>query len=235
MTLKQIMAELKKHGNEQTRKIYARHGAREPMFGVKIADLKVVAKKIRGEQELACKLYETGNYDAMYLAGIIADGAQMTKRQLQAWASAGQAKMMCSHTVPGVASESPHARDLAVKWINAKKEALQTCGWNTYTAIISTRQDEDLDLDEVTGLLNRVVDGIGDAPNETRYAMNGFVIAVGAYVKPLLKKAKAAAKMIGKVEVDVGETECKVPLATEYIAKIEKAGRVGKKRKSAKC
>ncbi len=59
--------------------------------------------------------------------------------------------------------------------------------------------------------------------------MNGFVISVGGYVKPLLKEAKAAAQEIGKVEVDMGETECKVPLATEYIAKMEKAGRIGKK------
>jgi hypothetical protein len=61
------------------------------------------------------------------------------------------------------------------------------------------------------------------------------VIAVGAYVKPLSAKAKRAAKAIGVVSVDMGDTACKVPLATEYIAKIEAAGRVGKKRKTAKC
>ena len=65
--------------------------------------------------------------------------------------------------------------------------------------------------------------------------MNGFVIGVGTYIRPLLKHAKAAAKKLGKVEVDMGDTSCKVPLATEYIAKVEKAGRVGKKRKSIKC
>ena len=65
--------------------------------------------------------------------------------------------------------------------------------------------------------------------------MNGFVIAVGTYVKPLLKQAKATAKKIGKVDVQMGETSCKVPLATEYIAKVEKMGRVGKKRKTMKC
>lgn len=64
--------------------------------------------------------------------------------------------------------------------------------------------------------------------------MNGFVIAVGAYVKPLLKQAKSTAEAIGKVEVDMGGTACKVPLATQYIAKIVDAGRVGKKRKSIK-
>jgi hypothetical protein len=54
-------------------------------------------------------------------------------------------------------------------------------------------------------------------------------------VAPLLKEAKSAAKKIDVVSVDVGETSCQVPLATTYIAKVEKMGRVGKKRKTTKC
>ena len=65
--------------------------------------------------------------------------------------------------------------------------------------------------------------------------MNGFVISVGTYVKPLLKDAKRVAKAIGKVEVDMGDTACRVPLATDYIKKVEGMGRIGKKRKTARC
>ena len=72
----------------------------------------------------------------------------------------------------------------------------------------------------------------GWAKNPT---MNGFVIAVGSYVLPLMKQAKATAKKLGKVDVEMHGTSCKVPLATEYIEKIEKSGRAGKKRKTIKC
>ncbi len=65
--------------------------------------------------------------------------------------------------------------------------------------------------------------------------MNGFVISVGSYVKPLSKQAKTVAKKIGKVNVDLGGTSCKVPLATEYIEKVQKSGRAFKKRKTIKC
>jgi hypothetical protein len=92
-----------------------------------------------------------------------------------------------------------------------------------------------LDLAEIENLLGVVVKGIRSEQNRVRYTMNGFVIAVGAYVKPLLKQAKATAKQIGPVSVDVGETACTVPLATAYIEKIEAAGRVGKKRKTIRC
>ena len=90
-------------------------------------------------------------------------------------------------------------------------------------------------LAEIEGLLNTVVKSITTAPNRVRYTMNGFVIAVGSYVKPLLKQAKAAARQVGAVTVDVGDTACKVPLATAYIEKLEAAGRTGQKRKTIRC
>jgi 3-methyladenine DNA glycosylase AlkD len=235
MTLSQVLTELKAKGTEQNRKIYARHGVDIPMFGVSIANLKTIAKKINGDQALALDLYDTGNYDAMYLAGLVADGSQMTKKQLEHWVKLTTSEMICSYTVAWVASESPHARELALKWIDSKKPATAICGWATYAGLLATRPDEELDLAEIQELLDRIVRDIHKAPNKVRYLMNGFVISVGTYVKPLLKQAKAAAKKIGEVQVDMGETDCQVPLATDYIAKVEKMGRVGKKRKTMKC
>jgi 3-methyladenine DNA glycosylase AlkD len=234
-SVEQVMAELNKKGTEQTRKTLRRHGVTGDLCGVKIADLKPIAKQIKGNQELACQLFETGNYDAMYLSGLVADGSQMTKRQLDSWAKMANDSPLCDYTVSAVASEHPRARDLAVKWIKSKQESIACCGWYTYVGIIATRPDEELDQDEIKELIDRVVGTIHSAPNKVRYAMNNFVIAVGTYVKPLLKQAKQAARSIGVVTVDMGDTACKVPLATAYIAKVEKMGRVGKKRKTMKC
>jgi 3-methyladenine DNA glycosylase AlkD len=233
--VEEVMAELKKKGSEQTRKTLRRHGVTGDLFGVKIADLKPIAKKIKGDQELACQLYETGNYDAMYLSGLVADGSLMTKRQLDSWAKQASCSTISEYTVSQVASEHPRARDLAVKWIKSKQPSIACSGWCTYIGVLATRPDEELDVDEVKELLDHVAEKIHSAPNLVRYSMNNYVIAVGTYVKPLLKQAKRAAKSIGVVAVDMGDTACKVPLATAYIAKVEKMGRVGKKRKTMKC
>ena len=131
--------------------------------------------------------------------------------------------------------ESHHVRDLAMKWIRSKKESIASSGWCTYAGIVATKPDDELDLPEIEGLLNEIVKQIHGVPNHVRCTMNGFVIAVGAYVKPLLKQAKQVAKTIGAVSVDMGDTACKVPLASAYIEKIETAGRIGKKRKTIKC
>jgi hypothetical protein len=235
MDLRQTMSALEKLGSAQTRKIWARHGATEPYFGVKIGDLKPLARKAKGRQDLALELYATGNLDAMYLAGLIADGARMTKRTLQSWAKAARSPAIAEYTVPWVASENPAAPELAKAWIDAKNELVAAAGWNTYAGVVSTRPDAQLDLNEVEGLLQRVVRTIGTAPNRVRYCMNNFVIAVGAAMKPLFAKAKAAAKAIGRVEVDMGATSCKVPDAQATLAKIQAMGRIGRKRATMKC
>ena len=104
-TLQSVMAELSSKGSEKTRVIYARHGNHpKQMFGVSVANLKEIAKTIRGQQALAGQLYETGNLDAMYLAGMVADGSEMPKQQLQAWAEGASGMPMVSeYTVPWVA------------------------------------------------------------------------------------------------------------------------------------
>ena len=234
-TLAQVMAALKKKGSEQTRKTYARHGAPDTMFGVKVADLKTIAKQIKGNQALACELFDSGNPDAQYLAGIVADGSQMTGKQLQTWARNASWSMVSEYSVPGVATENSGARKLALRWIQAKGEAIASTGWATYAGLVAIEADGQLDLAEIKELLKRIVKEIDDSANRVRYTMNGFVIAVGSYVKPLLKEAKAAANSLGVVAVNVGQTACKVPLASDSISKVETMGRVGKKRQTIKC
>jgi 3-methyladenine DNA glycosylase AlkD len=236
-TVNAIMAELKSKGKEQTRKIYSKHGMdMDRVLGVSTADMKAIAKTIRGQQDLAMELYKTGIMEAMYLAGMVADGAKMTREQLNEWAEGAEGLQMISeYTVPWVTVENAQARALAMKWIKSKKEHVAATGWSTWSGLVAILPDEALDLGEIEGLMAEVVKGIGKAPNRVKYTMNVFVISVGGYVKPLLKQAKAVAKQLGVVTVDVGETACTVPVATAYIEKMIAAGKWGKKRKTLRC
>jgi 3-methyladenine DNA glycosylase AlkD len=236
-TVQSVLAELKSKGSEKTRQIYSRHGmAPDRVYGVSVADLKVIAKSIRGHQYLACDLLATGVMDAMYLAGLVADGRKVTEAQLNQWLEdAADLQMISEYSIPWLAVENSHARALALAWIDSKKEHIAAAGWCTYTGLLATQPDLALDLAEIRTLLDRVVKGVTSAPNRVRNCMNNFVISVGGYVQPLLAEAKAAARQIGVVKVDMGDTACKVPLATASIEKIESVGRVGKKRKTMRC
>jgi hypothetical protein len=227
-TVPSILAELKSKGKENTRKTYARHGmAADRVFGVSVADLKFVAKTIKGRQSLACDLLSTGVMDAMYLAGMVADGSKVSEEQLSQWLeNTAGLQMISEYTIPWLAVEHPRARALALAWIKSKKEHVATAGWCTYSGLV---------LPEIEALLQQIPQQIGSAPNRVRLTMNNFVIAVGTYVLPLLQQAKAAARKIGAVSVDMGDTACKVPLATSYIEKAEASGKLGKKRKTIRC
>jgi len=235
MTKDEVMLELSKFGNEQTKKIFTRHGAREPFYGVKVGDLKTLVKKIKTDHNLALELYETGNSDAMYLAGLIADETIVSREELQNWAKKAYWYMLSEYTVAWLAAESQHGWELALLWIESDEEGIASAGWSTLSNLVSLKPDEELDQEELSTLLDRVARDIHHSHNRVRYTMNGFVIAVGSYVESLTKKANKVATIIGKVSVDVGGTACKVPMATEYIKKIENMGNIGKKRKAARC
>lgn len=235
MTAIEIVEELKALGNASYKATMLRHGAQEPIFGAKIQDMKKIQKRVKKDYQLALDLYDTGVSDAMYLAGLIADDKKMTKKDLQRWLNKAPWHMISEYTVPWVASESNFGRELALEWIESKKEYVACAGWATLSSLVSIKDDKDLDLAELKKLLERVQKTIHQQPDRVRYVMNCFVIAVGSYVKPLTDLAKKTAEKIGKVSVDMGDTACKVPYAPDYIAMVEQRGTVGKKRKSAKC
>jgi 3-methyladenine DNA glycosylase AlkD len=231
MTAKAILEELRPLGRESYKKVMRNHGVPEPFFGVKIEDLKKIQKRIKRDYQLALDLYDTGNYDAQYLAGLIADDARMTKRDLQRWAEKASGPLS-GCIVPWVAAGSQHAREVALEWIESGKELIAAAGWGTLGSLVALKDDSELDLPE---LLHRVQKEIHHAPNRVRYAMNGFVIAVGCYVQPLSALARQVGEKIGRVEVDMGDTACKVPFAPEYIEKVAARGSLGKKRATVKC
>jgi 3-methyladenine DNA glycosylase AlkD len=235
MTLEEIMKQLEEMGSEQTKSTLFRHGAREPFFGVKVGDLKKLVKHVKKDQQLALDLYDTGNSDAMYLAGLSINPKLMTKEKLQEWVEKAYWYMVSEYTVAGVAAESAYARELAKEWIKSDNEMIACAGWSTYANYISIAPNEKLDWDEISKYLDYVEKNIHQERNRVRYNMNTFVIAVGAYIPALHEEAKGVAANIGKVHVDVGNTACKVPLATDYIQKIEERGKIGAKKKTCIC
>ena len=235
-TAASILAELGKLGSASYKKVVMTHGVREPVHGVKISDLKVIQKRAGGTNHaLAQELWDSGVYDAMYLAGLLADDAQMRKRDLQHWIDGAYCQMLAEYSVAWVTAGSPDGWQVAMKWIGSKKEREAAAGWNALAGIVAMTDDDDLDLDALRELLQRIPRTIGAAANRAKYAMNGFVAAIGIYCRPLAAQALAVGKALGTVEVDMHGTSCKVPKVPEMIAKAKARGAIGKKRRMVKC
>jgi 3-methyladenine DNA glycosylase AlkD len=235
MSSKEILKQLKTLGSDSYKRILLNHGVEEPVYGVKVEELKKFQKKIKKDYQLARDLFATGVYDAQYLAGLVADEGKMTKKDLKNWLTNANSSALCGSAVTWVTAESKHGWGLALEWIESKNEVIATTGWETLGCVVALKDDADLELATLKKLLERVEKTIHEAPNRVRYGMNSFLIAVGIYVAPLHDMAVKIAGKIGKVPVDMGNTACKVPHAPEYIQKAAKRGNIGKKRKTVRC
>lgn len=235
MDTQTVLKELERLGSEQIKKIYIRHGAKEPLYGVATGAMKPLAKKIGRDYALSMALYDTGNYDAAYFAGIIADPGRMTPADFEHWMESAYCHMMADYVAAVSLAETDFAEEVADRWIDSGKELYMSAGWNCYCWLLGVRPDGFFDKEKLRGMLERVTRTIREQPNWTRYAMNGFIIAVGVSYLPLHEEAVKAAVEIGKVTVDMGKTSCKVPLATAAIQKAADKGRLGFKRRNVRC
>lgn len=216
MQLDEVMAELEALGTAQNRKTYARHGAKEPMFGVSFANLDKLKKRIKVDHPLAEALWATGNQDARVLATKIADPKQVERGQLEAWAQELDNYGICD-LFAGYVARTPHARALVEAWTPQPDEWIGRSGWLVLANLAladTTLTDADL-----LPHLATIEAEIHSRANYVRDAMNSALIAIGLRSPELQQAALATAAAIGKVEVDHGQTSCKTPDAAAYIHK----------------
>jgi hypothetical protein len=217
MTLAQVMGELEKAGTAQAKKTYARHGATEPMFGVSFATLGALQKRIRVDHDLALRLWGTGNFDARNLAFKIVDPTRMTPADLDRWARETHVRM-CAWYPAMIACEGPDGFATAKRWLASGDETLRAAGWGLVGQLAA--RDEAIPDAWFAERLAEIEGTIHDAPNAHRDPMSRAVIAIGGRSPALRKSALAAAKRIGRVEIDHGDTECTTPDVAAYLEKM---------------
>ena len=235
MKLDTMMQELEALGKERTKKIYMSNGAKEPVFGVTIGSMKPYVKQIKKDQELAEQLYATGNYDAMYFAGVIADPKAMTEEDYDRWMEQAYFYMISDYVVAVTLSESDIAQEVSDKWIASGEDLKMSAGWHCYCWLLGNRKDEEFSKEKLMDMLEYVKHNIRQAPQRTQVAMNNFVMTVGVSFKPLHIEAVQIANEIGPIET---KREGKKPGLLHAFAEIEKQvekGRIGFKRKYVRC
>lgn len=246
MNKTEVMKTLESLGTEQTRKTWRRHGITGDCFGVKYGDLYKIVKQIGTDQKLAEQLWKTGNHDARVLATMIADPAQMTQASLDDWANTAHNQLDVD-AIGRLAWKTKFAKTCFEKWAKSKNEWQAATGWHILAGGCCGRPGEvagefaDLPDSYFEKQIATIEKNIHKSPNRVRYTMNAAVIGIGMRNSALQTKALDAAKRIGKVEVDHGDTSCKTPDAHSYILKAAahyskknpSVSRAGMKKKSA--
>lgn len=235
MNVEMVMQELEALGKERTKKMYISNGAHEPLFGVATGAMKPIVRKIKINQDLAEELYSTGNYDAMYFAGIIADPKAMTESDYDRWMDAAYFYMLSDYVVAVTLSESDIAQEVSDKWIASGEELRMSAGWSCYCWLLGNRKDVEFSESKISVMLDLVKHTIHDSPERTKSAMNNFLYTVGISYLPLHEKAVETAKAIGIVEVKRDKKKTSFLNAYESIQKEVGKGKLGFKRKHVRC
>ncbi|MCR8644574.1 DNA alkylation repair protein [Paenibacillus sp. N1-5-1-14] len=235
MNLESVMQELELLGKERMKKIYMSNGAREPLFGVTTGEMKPLFRKIKLNQPLADQLYATGNYDAMYFAGIIAEPNVMTEADYDRWMDGAYFYMLSDFVVAVTLAEADIAQEVSDKWIASGDELRMSAGWSCYCWLLGNRPDSEFSEEKIANLLEMVKNTVHDAPERAKYSMSNFVYTVGVSYAPLHNKAVEIANEIGPIEVDLDKKKSKVLQPSERIQKDVDKGRIGFKRKHVRC
>ncbi|QCJ42648.1 DNA alkylation repair protein [Bacillus sp. S3] len=230
-----VMQELEALGKERTKKTYISNGAHEPLFGVATGAMKPIAKIIKKNQPLAEELYATGNYDAMYFAGIIADPKTMTEADFDRWIDAAYFYMLSDYVVAVTLAETDIAQVVADKWIASGEELRMSAGWSCYCWLLGNRPDSEFSASKLASMLEQVENTIHDSPERTKSSMNNFIYTVAISYLPLHEKAVDTAKSVGPVEIKRDKKKSSILQATENIQKEIDRGKLGFKRKYVRC
>jgi DNA alkylation repair enzyme len=230
-----VMRELESLGTAHTKKSYLSRGVREPLFGVATGAMKPLKKQSGLDQALADKLWDTGNYDAMYFAGMIADVPAMTERDFDRWIDGAYCAMLSDFVVAVTLAESDLAQRVAGRWIRSGEENRASAGWACYEWLLGWRPDSYFERETIQQLLELAARTIHEASPRAKRAMNNFIVAVGVSYQPLHDEAIRTADDIGTVEVVVNGTAKPLGSAAEQIRKAAEKGRIGFKRRAVRC
>ena len=216
MNFDEAYCKLEQAGKEQNRKIYQRHGAKEPLFGVSFKQLGELRKKIKIDHQLALQLWASQNCDARILALMVADPQKMTLKLSEQWLSDIDYYMQ-SNYLGGLVAKTPFGWEAFKKWSQSEKEYFKHCGYDVLSTML--KHGYSLGTEELSSIMARIEKEIHHSSNRAKNAMNITLISIGVYCKHMRSEAVKTAKRIGKVEVDHRDTSCKTFDAVAYIYK----------------
>jgi len=219
MTYAEVMVKLEAAGTEQTRKTYRRHGAHEPLFGVKFGDLRPLARSIGTDHALAEQLWASGNADARLLACMVADPSAVSEGELDTWLADIDTYFLVDVFVAEIASKTPGRLPRAERWIGSERDRTAQAGWDLMNLVaLSGDAVPDDYFETQLGLIAQRIEGYG---NWTRRSASNTITGIGLRNDTLEAAARETAAAMGPIEFDPGQTSCVMPDPIEYLEKTK--------------
>ncbi len=216
MTFEEAILKLEESGNEKTKKMYISHGSNENAYGVKLGDLRALAKKIKIDHELALKLWVTNNFEAMMLATMIIDAKRLSENEIMNMINPVTFIQLRDEFNYNVMYLSDHNLALREKLSKLEDELLGRLGWNLYIYAVMDKKEK-LDLNGLYDIIEREMK---DAQKLKQEAMNRCLVEIAVRHDELRERAIAIAEKIGKIDDRPVPKGCTSSYAPEWIAAV---------------
>jgi 3-methyladenine DNA glycosylase AlkD len=216
MTLKEALKQLEKLGDAKVRTLNIRNGAGDNQFGVKLGDIRALAKKIGPNHELALSLWETGNLDARLLATLLLKPKSLSADELEKMVRSIDVAQLADWLNPYVVKQHPQKETLRQKWMTAKDRWLARAGWSLTSERVQ-KNPEGLDL---PALLDRIESEMGKADPAVQWTMNGTLAGIGIHFAKHRKRALAIGEKLGVYRDYPVSKGCTSPFAPIWINEL---------------
>jgi 3-methyladenine DNA glycosylase AlkD len=238
--VQEALAWLERHGTQKTRDGMSGYGIVAPKaYGVTMADLKVLGKRIGHHHELALALWETGWYEARMLTALVGDPERLTPAQMERWCRDFDNWAVCDTLCFHLFDRTPHAFEKVAAWARRREEFVKRAGFALLASLaLHDKASEDAPF---SACLPLVENGASDARNFVKKGVSWALRAIGgrslalhtsslALAQRLVASTEPAARWVGKD----AQKELEKPGVRERVTTrdAKRAALVGKKRVS---
>ncbi|MBL8851155.1 MAG: DNA alkylation repair protein [Planctomycetaceae bacterium] len=219
MTAHDVLAKLENLGNEVRRAHNTKSGAPDNQFGVKLGDIRALAKKLKTDHELALELWDTGNVEAQLLATLILKPKSLSVDDLDRLTRSTTCAQVADWFNSYVVAEHPAKDSLREKWMQAQDRWAARAGWHFTASRINKGNADGLDL---PGLLDRIEKEMPKAKPEVQWTMNNTLGAIGIQHPRLRKRAVAIGEKIGLYQDWPASKGCIIPYVPVWVEAMVK-------------
>jgi 3-methyladenine DNA glycosylase AlkD len=212
-TPEEALRQLEALGNEATRAYNARNGAGDNQFGVKLGDIRALAKKIKTNHPLALALWKTGNVDARHLATLLIQPGLLSADEMERMVKSVTYVWLADWLHSYVLNEHPDREALRRKWMASDDRMAARAGWR----LTAGRVAKDPDGLDPAALLDRIESEMGTAAPEVQWTMNMCLAEIGIHCPTLRKRAIAIGEKLGVYRDYPVSKGCTSPFAPVWI------------------
>lgn len=213
MNLEETLTQLEALGNEKMRAQNTKNGAGDNQFGIRLGEIRKLAKKIKTNHELALALWETKNIDARLLAILLIKPKMLTAGDMDKMVRSVNFVQVADWLNAYVVKRHPDRETLRQGWLAADHSWAARAGW-FLTADRIVKSPEGLDF---AAILDHIESEMGNVAPEVQWTMNFSLAEIGIHFSDHRERAIAIGEALEIYRDYPVSKGCTSPFAPTWI------------------